>query len=55
MGDEVAYSEFHTSGDWLETHSIKALKLSLKDLVNRGKLLRYSGTAVCIMNFICVA
>jgi len=48
MGGEVAYNEFQTSADWLASHSIKALRLSLKDLVNKGKLLR-CGTVNCFI------
>ena len=39
-GDEVAYSKSQTSTDWLASHSVKAMRLSLKDLVNKGTLLR---------------
>ena len=41
MGGEVAFSDFQASRDWLDSHSTKSQRLSLKDLVNKGKLLRF--------------
>jgi len=42
MGGEVAFSDFQASSDWLDSHSVKSQRLTLKDLVNKGKLLRFS-------------
>jgi len=40
VGGQEAYSEFQSSSHWLVSHSVNAQRLSLKDLVNKGKLLR---------------
>jgi len=42
MGGEVAFSDFQASSDWLDSHSMKSQRLTLKDLVNKGKLLRFN-------------
>jgi len=41
MGGEVAFTDFQASSDWLDSHSVKSQRLTLKDLVNKGKLLRF--------------
>jgi len=41
MGGEVAFSDFQASRDWLDSHSVKSQRITLKDLVNKGKLLRF--------------
>jgi len=42
MGDEVTFSEFQASRGWLDSNSVKSQQITLKDLVNKGKLLRFS-------------